>query len=421
MMAYVFLLFFHSFSAKNNTKYLTLAICCPTIISIALALCFLPIGLLRSLLMVIFPFIVSMCFDLKLKNRILLSLLAFGLGTISELLIMTSLSVIFSIDTNTATTGTYQVIGIVLSKIIMLFFVAFFRFRKYYINYQLSAKRLIALLAIPSATLVISMVHVSWLTQVSDISPALASTNIISYIILLASNVIVFHLIDFTYQSTLKDQQLAAITELIHSQTKQYEQIQQQNHEVLRLKHNFKHYLIGLITMLENGDTNSCLISLKEKYTRITSHGEFVCMSSIILTTIKIKSEQAAIVGVTLDTNYKNIDATEIPPVDVAIILGNALDNAIEATQELPSDKRQIDVFVNIVNDLIVLIIKNPVKADVNTDNLVSSKRKDGSFGYGIASMKSIAAKYGGEVLISCKNQNFCVKIVLRNKTNKQI
>lgn len=65
------------------------------------------------------------------------------------------------------------------------------------------------------------------------------------------------------------------------------------------------------------------------------------------------------------------------------------------------------------------VLLRNPVENDVNTDHLTSSKRNDGSLGYGISSMRSIATKYHGEVLLLCKDKVFQATIYLRNADNE--
>lgn len=62
-----------------------------------------------------------------------------------------------------------------------------------------------------------------------------------------------------------------------------------------------------------------------------------------------------------------------------------------------------------------VIVIKNPVEHKLDTTNLPSTKRRDGTHGYGLTSMKNIAAKYDGEVVLTCDEQTFQTTILLKN------
>ena len=62
-------------------------------------------------------------------------------------------------------------------------------------------------------------------------------------------------------------------------------------------------------------------------------------------------------------TKYKeeymisNIDFME--PLDISTIFGNALDNAIEASEALPEDKRLITVKAEQVRDMLLITVEN--------------------------------------------------------------
>ena len=69
-------------------------------------------------------------------------------------------------------------------------------------------------------------------------------------------------------------------------------------------------------------------------------------------------------------------------------------------------------------NDNILIIIRNPVAQFVDVNNPVSAKRNNEAPGLGITSMKSIAAKYDGDVILNCTEDTFETHIILRNKAD---
>ena len=108
-----------------------------------------------------------------------------------------------------------------------------------------------------------------------------------------------------------------------------------------------------------------------------------------------------------------------IDSVDIAILLGNALDNAIEATAKL-TDKRIKNILLMIIlkgNDLNI-IIKNPVEYDVNTDHLISNKKDKRFHGYGIINMKTVVDKYKGSLIFTCQDNIFRTTIILPNESS---
>ena len=420
LMEYTFILFFDTFSPPGKSNAHNTWVRCGLFIAFALTIWLIPVGLPRTLIVMIVPFILSLTFALGWKNRLLLSVIALGLSLVSELFVTVMLSYVFSISSEMAMQGIFQIIGIVLSKLFLLAIIAVLRYRKYRTLKDLTYKQLFALIAMPVSSLIVSFAHIFLFTQMPSDTPVMSVANILSYLILISSNILVFQIVDTTYQNAEKEQQLFIVKELLSAQTNQYEQMQAQSQQILKTKHDYKNFLLGLISELENENYSASIDFLKDEYRKLTLYGEFSCMNNIALAVIKMKTQVAEDRGITIQTNYRELDKIKISLIDVAIILGNALDNAIEATEKTNNVKKEIDVTINIKNDLVIITIRNPVENDVNTDHLTSSKRNDGSLGYGISSMRSIATKYHGEVLLLCKDKAFQTTIYLRNSNDKQ-
>lgn len=82
-------------------------------------------------------------------------------------------------------------------------------------------------------------------------------------------------------------------------------------------------------------------------------------------------------------------------------LVGNALANAIEATENLPPEKRIIDITLRLERGLILLDVTNYFEGDVHIgeENLpVSSKRDGHNHGYGSKSIRYIVEKYKGSL-----------------------
>ena len=111
----------------------------------------------------------------------------------------------------------------------------------------------------------------------------------------------------------------------------------------------------------------------------------------------------------------RDMKAINISHIDFAIILGNILDNAIEACSKVDDAKRKITVYLDMPGEDIILNIKNPTTKDVDTTSLKSTKNFAWQHGFGIISTKSLVKKYNGEIAFSCKNKEFQVAILLNN------
>ncbi|MCR5102235.1 MAG: ATP-binding protein [Butyrivibrio sp.] len=103
-------------------------------------------------------------------------------------------------------------------------------------------------------------------------------------------------------------------------------------------------------------------------------------------------------------------------PMDLYILMGNALDNAIEALREITDNsKRILNIRLQTKNDILVLQIENSHNRKIEFDengNPVTSKKDKNYHGYGISSIRQIAEKYKGSISIKSMDDIFVLTIV---------
>ena len=102
----------------------------------------------------------------------------------------------------------------------------------------------------------------------------------------------------------------------------------------------------------------------------------------------------------------------------MCILLGNLLDNAIEAVRGLDREKREIRVRMMTPNNMFLLEIQNPyegVRRKVQ-ERYLTTKSDHNLHGLGLDSVKRIVEKNGGFLEISDENQIFQVNVTLMGK-----
>lgn len=96
--------------------------------------------------------------------------------------------------------------------------------------------------------------------------------------------------------------------------------------------------------------------------------------------------------------------------------MGNALDNAIEATEKVEDVSEKTVSFDMITTaERIIITIENPVNGNINPDKLTTTKKDKLNHGHGINSIKTIAIKYDGVAEFACNNGNFITNINIGN------
>lgn len=108
--------------------------------------------------------------------------------------------------------------------------------------------------------------------------------------------------------------------------------------------------------------------------------------------------------------DFSSIDF--IDPLDISTLFGNAIDNAIEASEKLPEEQRVILIKAGKVQDFVSILIENNCADEVHTDGYTTKGDKF-LHGFGISNMKKAAEKYGGTCTTTQKNGKFILKILL--------
>ena len=105
-----------------------------------------------------------------------------------------------------------------------------------------------------------------------------------------------------------------------------------------------------------------------------------------------------------------------INTVDLYAILGNALDNAIEAVEKFrQQEMRQIDVLIHRQQSFLVIQILNPIPSDssfVYEEELPVTTKGDRQYhGFGLRSMRYLVKKYDGCLTVGTEDGCFSLKI----------
>lgn len=128
---------------------------------------------------------------------------------------------------------------------------------------------------------------------------------------------------------------------------------------------------------------------------------------------IECKKREAEMIGINVEITTDIINL-QISEQDFVALLGNALDNAIEACQEVDEADRWIRIALKKVKDMTFIKVSNSRKDKTmkRTGIFQSSKKKDGfPHGFGLISIRMIAERYGGTVEIQCEDNLYVVLI----------
>ncbi|SBW10420.1 ATPase/histidine kinase/DNA gyrase B/HSP90 domain protein [uncultured Eubacteriales bacterium] len=103
-------------------------------------------------------------------------------------------------------------------------------------------------------------------------------------------------------------------------------------------------------------------------------------------------------------------------------LLGNAIDNAIDAVQALPQDQQDISLSIKSIGSLVSIHVENRYSGAVSLrEGLPVTTKGDRDFhGFGMLSIKTIAERYGGTVTVSTEDGVFSLDVMMANDGSEE-
>ena len=185
------------------------------------------------------------------------------------------------------------------------------------------------------------------------------------------------------------------------------------NLDIMLIKHDLKNILHSIDYNLEKGNVLGARKVIKNLYTRKSLMSSINSGNSMLDALLEIKVSDNQDIKFNINTS---IDKFEIDSIDLSRLLGNALDNAIEAT--LYCQNKEIEITINEKKNIIYICIENPYKHDPKFGNkgILSFKRNNKEQGFGMISMEGIVEKYNGDLKYSFDHNIAKVEIYLSLK-----
>lgn len=97
-------------------------------------------------------------------------------------------------------------------------------------------------------------------------------------------------------------------------------------------------------------------------------------------------------------------------------LIGNMMDNAIEATLKVSIEKtKYLEVSITERNSMILIAVRNSYQDDLIDEGLSTSKDNKANHGFGVKTIRKIAKKYQGSADFYTEGDLFCCSVMLQN------
>ena len=205
-----------------------------------------------------------------------------------------------------------------------------------------------------------------------------------------------------------------------------YRKIDKINSENRRYIHNIENYLktIASLAAEDYNDEIVKLVESLEKHTLEISKGIY-CKNKVLSAIIGEKKGEASKKGIHFSVQIEpTVNITFIEEIDLIGVIGNLLDNALEAAEKCQAEKQAVlRIFTSNNHKFIVCCVDNSCsEAPVcEKGKYITTKKDKKRHGLGMEYIKSIVEKYEGFLNISYEDGRCCTTVMIPNKVQEAV
>ncbi len=228
----------------------------------------------------------------------------------------------------------------------------------------------------------------------------------------LASNMVLFLSFEYVLKVLQEKNDIKLSQMKMQSERVRYEDIAEAQKQIAKKLHDVKNQMFGLRELIEVGDPRA-MQYINEICEMQSAPSEVFTGVNSIDGILKSKQEIAEGVDVNLNIKSSLKMVGGVDSIDVCVIIGNLLDNAIESAKK--QSEKTVLFDISQVRNYMKITVKNTCDKNINVQALQTAKQDKLSHGHGIPNVKEIVSKNNGIINIQSENGWFEVVVLLKN------
>ncbi len=250
----------------------------------------------------------------------------------------------------------------------------------------------------------------------SSLHVALQPKNAVFLLFINIGASLVYYIVARLITERDKNIKLREKNHLLAMQKLQYENLKERIAEARRAKHDVRHHIVLMQELLNKKDYDALESYLQEYCTSFSDSTPFVfCENSAANAVIAYFAQLAKSNGIKFDANVKIPEKIGVEKTDLSVLLGNLLENAVEACSQLKNGR--ITVRASYEAKVLCFAVDNSFDGKVRQNsNKTFLSTKQNERGFGLESVKSITEKYDGFCSFKADEKVFYASVMINEK-----
>lgn len=220
-----------------------------------------------------------------------------------------------------------------------------------------------------------------------------------------------------TYKGIVATEEAALVSSQLRMQEEQYGKLLENLEGNARLRHDWRHHLLTVNGFAESRDMDGLIAYLKEMMPSYAAKGETaVCENHVADVIIRHWAAIAQKRGIKMEIRVNIPGGISVSDMDLCIIFGNLVENAMEACDRQEDGEKTIDIRADYKGSQLIIGIWNTCSNPVSVRGGVYDSTKHEGAGIGLVSVKHVVEKYKGILKIDSPEGKFNVNILINGK-----
>lgn len=269
---------------------------------------------------------------------------------------------------------------------------------------------------IPATFYVVWYYHL-YNNEMSSLEIALEPANTAFMLVINLGALLIYHMVIQHIRVINDNLELIELNHQLTMKELQYDNLQERITEARQAKHDIRHHISMMRDLLQKGEYDKLKKYLDSYQKTVPDDSTFVyCENRAVNILLMFFAQQAKNNDIDFVVSAAVPEQIGIAAADLSVLLGNLLENAIDACTAVPAEKRRILIKARTDSASLFFAIDNSYNGIVRRDkhgNYLTTKKK-GS-GLGISSAQNIVKQYDGRMSIQEKDEWFCVSVMLNH------
>ena len=305
--------------------------------------------------------------------------------------------------------------GMLVSKMVLFALLRLIQFIVPSFGEKVPRYLLVPLLTLPIASSV--LIYILGIYNLTEVSTSNVMPATCAVILLAFSNVGLFFLLEYHQREENEKNRMRLVQKQTEGQIAFYRELAERQQISNKTMHDLKNQMFALSEAMKTDSDKT-----REIMENIS--GKIFAASPMTVTGIDAvdslifsKKQQMELHGIRYEQSVHVAPETSFDPLDLCVLLGNLLDNAIEANEKVEPDKRFVSLEITQRELWLSITITNAAAQAVKLDGktIRTTKIQKELHGFGLSSVNEIAAKYQGNCTFRSTDHDFTAYLILQD------